>query len=89
MREAEKIGSATLALFDAIMHAKPHPERGFRSCLAILRLCKEYGADRLEAACRRGNDIIRALEGPELAIVAIRGVGSLWRFAKYARDNRH
>jgi hypothetical protein len=24
-----------------------------------------------------------------LAIVAIRGVGSLWRFAKYARDNRH
>jgi transposase len=57
MREAEKIGSATLALFDAIMHAKPHPEQGFRSCLGILRLGKEYGADRLEAACRRGNDI--------------------------------
>ena len=48
----------------------PHPEQGFRSCLGILRLCKEYGADRLEAACRRGNGIIRALEGPELAIVA-------------------
>ena len=57
MREAEKIGSATLALFDAIMHAQPHPEQGFRSCLGILRLGKEYGADRLEAACRRGNDI--------------------------------
>lgn len=57
MREAEKIGSATLALFEAIMRAKPHPEQGFRSCLGILRLAKEYGADRLEAACRRGNDI--------------------------------
>ena len=57
MREAEMIGSATLALFEAIMHAKPHPEQGFRSCLGILRLAKEYGADRLEAACRRGNDI--------------------------------
>jgi transposase len=57
MREAEKIGSATLALFEAIMRAKPHPEQGFRSCLGILRLAKEYGVDRLEAACRRGNDI--------------------------------
>jgi len=57
MSEAEKIGSATLALFDAIMQAKPHPEQGFRSCLGILRLAKEYGAVRLEAACRRGNDI--------------------------------
>src|SRR5262249_26335418 len=50
-------GSATLALFEAIMRAKPHPEQGFRSCLGILRLAKEYGVDRLEAACRRGNDI--------------------------------
>ena len=41
----------------AIMRAKPHPEQGFRSCLGILRLAKEYGVDRLEAACRRGNDI--------------------------------
>ena len=36
---------------------KPHPEQGFRSCLGILRLAKEYGVARLEAACRRGNDI--------------------------------
>jgi len=57
IREAEKIGSATLALVEAIMRAKPHPEQGFRSCLGILRLAKEYGAARLEAACRRGNDI--------------------------------
>jgi transposase len=57
MQEAEKIGSATLALFEAIMRAKPHPEQGFRSCLGILRLAKSYGPARLEAACERGNNI--------------------------------
>jgi hypothetical protein len=36
LREAEKIGPATIALFEAIMKAKPHPEQGFRSCLGIL-----------------------------------------------------
>jgi hypothetical protein len=39
------------------MKAKPHPEQGFRACLGILRLEKSYGAQRLEAACHRGNDI--------------------------------
>ena len=39
------------------MKAKPHPEQGFRSCLGILRLARSYGPARLEAACRRGNDI--------------------------------
>jgi transposase len=57
MQEAEKIGSATLVLFEAIMRAKPHPEQGFRSCLGILRLAKSYGPARLEAACERGNNI--------------------------------
>jgi len=57
MRQAEKIGPATIALVEAIMKAKPHPEQGFRACLGILRLEKSYGAQRLEAACHRGNDI--------------------------------
>ena len=33
MEEAAVIGPATMALFEAIMRAKPHPEQGFRSCL--------------------------------------------------------
>ena len=57
MAEAAKIGPSTIALFAAIMKAKPHPEQGYRSCLGILRLAKEYGCDRLDAPCRRGNDI--------------------------------
>jgi transposase len=31
--------------------------QGFRSCLGILSLVKSYGSARVEAACRRGNDI--------------------------------
>lgn len=57
MDEAAKVGSATVALFEAIMKAKPHPEQGFRSCLGIFSLVKSYGPERVEAACRRGNDI--------------------------------
>ncbi len=38
LRMAEKIGPATVALFEAIMKAKPHPEQGFRSCLGIIQL---------------------------------------------------
>jgi transposase len=56
-REAAKIGPATIALMEAIMKAKPHPEQGFRACLGILRLARSYGSARIEAACRRGNDI--------------------------------
>jgi len=57
MGEAAKVGPATIALFEAIMKAKPHPEQGFRSCLGVISLLKTYGAARVEAACRRGNDI--------------------------------
>ena len=57
MSEAAKVGPATVALFEAIMKAKPHPEQGFRSCLGIVGLARSYGAARLEAAARRGNDI--------------------------------
>jgi transposase len=55
--EAAKLGPATVALFEAIMKAKPHPEQGFRSCLGIISLVKSYGPARVEAACRRGNNI--------------------------------
>ena len=57
MREAASIGPAAIALVEAIMKAKPHPEQGFRSCLGIMRLVRTYGSERVEAASRRGNDI--------------------------------
>jgi transposase len=53
LREAASIGSATLALIERILTSRPHPEQGFRSGLGILRLMRDYGPVRLEAACTR------------------------------------
>jgi transposase len=50
---ATTIGPATAGLFDQIMAGKRHPEQGYRSCLGILRLGKQYSSQRLEAAARR------------------------------------
>jgi transposase len=55
--EAAGIGPSTVALVDVILRSRPHPEQGFRACMGILRLARQYGVDRLEAACRRGLEI--------------------------------
>ncbi len=57
LREAAGIGPSTTALVERILHAKPHPEQGFRACLGILRLVRPWGTERVEAACQRGLDI--------------------------------
>ena len=56
-REAAAIGPSTAKLAALILESRPHPEQGYRACLGILRLARQYGADRLEAACDRGLDI--------------------------------
>lgn len=57
IRWGQSIGVHTGVLVEKILESKPHPEMGYRSCLGILRLAKQYGPDRLEAACARGNAI--------------------------------
>jgi transposase len=57
LEEAGRIGPSAVALCDAVMTARPHPEQGFRTCLGILGLARSYGAARLEAACARGVSI--------------------------------
>ena len=49
----ESVGPKTGELIEAILNDRPHPEQGYRSCLGILRLAKQYGPERLEAACSR------------------------------------
>jgi len=53
VRWAESIGPNTAKVAETILAQKPHPEQGFRSCLGMFRLAKEYGNDRVEAACGR------------------------------------
>lgn len=53
IRWAKKTGPATAELVEAILLSRSHPQQGFRSCLGLMRLGNGYGAERLEAACRR------------------------------------
>jgi len=50
---AKTIGPETLHLTKQLLEKKAHPEQGYRSCLGLLNLAKNYGQSRLEAACRR------------------------------------
>jgi len=50
---AASVGTATAAVVERILTSKPHPEMGFRSCLGILRLAKQYSTERVEAAAAR------------------------------------
>ncbi|MBS1877814.1 MAG: hypothetical protein JSU00_31705 [Acidobacteria bacterium] len=46
---ASTIGPHTAQLFDRILGDKPHPEMGYRGCLGIIRLAKQYSAQSVEA----------------------------------------
>lgn len=50
---AAKVGTRTQQVVETILHAQPHPEMGYRSCLGIIRLGQRYPAARVEAAADR------------------------------------
>jgi transposase len=50
---ARKTGPNTVALLEAIMASKAHPQQGFKACLGILRLARQYTAQRIERAAAR------------------------------------
>jgi transposase len=47
------IGAATGRVVERLLEDQPHPEKGYRACLGLTRLCRRYGQGRLEAACAR------------------------------------
>jgi len=50
---AAKTGPGCAEVADRIMKDRPHPEQGYRACLGLIRLAKDYGKERMEAACGR------------------------------------
>jgi len=50
---ASTVGPKTAELVKHILESRRHPEQGYRTCLGILRLAKQYGGQRLEAASER------------------------------------
>ena len=53
VRQAAAIGPACTEAVETIFGNVPHPEMAFRGCLGIMRLARQHGAERLEAACAR------------------------------------
>jgi len=53
----ERIGAATGGVVRWQMEHRPHPEQGYRACLGLMRLAREFGDERLEAACARAQSI--------------------------------
>lgn len=49
-----KIGPRTGDFVERLFLVRPHPEQGFRSALALLKLAKEFSPERLERACEMG-----------------------------------
>ena len=50
---AERIGSNTSQVVDAILTSKRVEQQSYRSCMGLLKLADKYSGSRLEAACRK------------------------------------
>ena len=53
IRWAEKVGPATGELVTRILESRPHPEQGYKAVLGIMRLGRQHGNPRLDAASAR------------------------------------
>jgi transposase len=53
----QKAGPATGHVVETILRSRPHPEQGYRACLGLMRLGRNLGNERLEAACERARRV--------------------------------
>ncbi len=54
---AGKTGASTARLVEKILAARPYPEQGYKSCLGIINLTRDYEPARVEAAAETGSQI--------------------------------
>lgn len=50
---AQKLGPDVLGFTQQLLDTKQHPEQAYRACLGLLNMERDYGAQRLNAACHR------------------------------------
>jgi transposase len=68
-----RIGVSTAAVVTWQLENRSHPEQGYRACLGLQRLAREYTPARLEAACTRAL-AIRALTYRSVASILKSGL---------------
>jgi len=50
---AGKTGESTARLVETILSTRPYPEQGYKACLGIINLTRDYEPGRVEAAAKR------------------------------------
>ncbi len=50
---AAKSGEATKTVISHLLASRLYPQQSYNTCFGVMRLGKNYGDDRLEAACAR------------------------------------
>ena len=70
---ALSIGPATRDVAQYQLESKPHPEMGYRACLGLMRLARQYTAVRLELACIRAR-ALRAMTYRSVAAILKAGL---------------
>ena len=50
---AASVGPSTAELVKRLLMENKHPEQGYRACLGLMRLTRNHGQTRMEAACER------------------------------------
>jgi len=50
---AGKTGESTARLMEEILNSRPCPEQGYKTCLGIINLTRNYDPVRIEAAAKR------------------------------------
>ncbi len=49
----EAVSPDTGVFIERLLESRPHPEHAYRACLGLKKLEREYGTERLAAACTR------------------------------------
>ena len=75
---AGKVSEHTQKFVEAVIASRSHPEQGYQSALGVLRLGKEFGDARLDAACRRALHLASGRPEP-LGTLSFRSVQSILR----------
>ena len=74
---ANSIGESTLKLMYSIMGRRSHVVRGYKSCMAILNLSKQYGNEALEKA---------STKAIELNTHSVKSIESILKLKSYEED---
>jgi len=85
---AGKTGESTAKLVETILSTRPYPEQGYRACLGIIHLVRDYEPARIEAAASRALRY-HALSYRSMKAILSAGLGPAARWHGTAATYRH